>query len=77
MKPKLQIVGHPRDRMTERNVTEADIRSAILNAHTTVAGSTVTYIGPGQNGNDLKVWTLPPGFVGMDTTIIIKSVAWR
>lgn len=75
---KLQIVGHPQQRMAERGVTVADIESAIAGAHTTVTGErSVTYIGPGTDGRALKVWALPPGYVDQETTIIIKSVAWK
>lgn len=75
----LKIVGHPRDRMAERSVSVGDIEHAIRHAHTVVPSPprSITYIGPGLNGADLKVWALPPGYVDEHTTIIIKSTAWR
>lgn len=66
--------------MRQRGVTEADIENALRNYHSSVVSeraNSVTYIGPGMNGDDLKVWTLPPGIVDEDTTITIKSVAWK
>lgn len=74
---KLRIVGHPRERMSQRGVTEADIEHALENYHSSfVSRASVTYIGPGISGNDLKVWVLPPGIVD-DGATIIKSVAWK
>lgn len=76
---RLRIRGHPAKRMIERGVTEADIRSALENFHTRYEGpraDSVTYIGPGNNGADLKVFVLQPGIVE-DGATIIKSVAWR
>lgn len=61
---RLRIVGHPRDRMKERGITEDDIRHALQNHHTSYATSrqnSVVYIGPGLSGEDLEVYTLPPG----------------
>ncbi|WP_435744862.1 hypothetical protein [Nocardioides sp. SYSU DS0663] len=64
--------------MTQRKISEADIESAITNAHTTIGNdSAVTYVGPGVSGEDLKVWTLPPGYVDGTTTVIVKSAAWK
>lgn len=65
--------------MRQRGVTRADIETAITNAHTTMPGldGGVTYVGPGVNGNDLKVWVLSPGYVDEDTRITVKSVAWK
>lgn len=76
---RLRIVGHPRHQMARRQVSEADIRSALSQYHSsfTGKGDSITYIGPGVSGADLKVWALPPGYVDEETTIIIKSVAWK
>jgi len=77
---KLRIIGHPVRQMRLRSVTQADIEHALANHHMKIESSranSVTYEGPGMNGDVLKVWTLPPGIVDEDTTIIIKSVAWK
>lgn len=64
--------------MSERVVSRQDIEAAIRNAHTVVRGSTYTYVGPvPPDGRELKVWAMPPGYVDEETTIIIKSTAWR
>jgi hypothetical protein len=50
--------------MKERGITEDDIRHALQNHHTSYATSrqnSVVYIGPGLSGEDLEVYTLPPG----------------
>lgn len=66
---RLRIVGHPRQQMRRRPVTEDDIRSALASYHTSRPGrdGAITYIGPGVNGDDLKVWVLPPGLTDPDT----------
>lgn len=70
--------GHATARMQQRGISRRDIESAIASAHTVLAvGGSMTYIGPGLNGTDLKVWVLPPGYVDEDTTIIVKSAAWK
>lgn len=75
---RLGIRGHPIARMEQRGITRADIESAIAQHHTRIENETsITYVGPGVNGDDLKVWTLPPGYVDDDTTITIKSAAWK
>lgn len=76
---RLRIVGHPARQMQRRQVTRADIESALRSFHTSIAGKpdSITYIGPGVGGADLKVWALPPGFVDEETTVVIKSVAWK
>lgn len=62
--------------MAERGITEAHIESALGHAHTVISQSgSVTYVGPGVNGADLKVWAVPPGYV--DDATMIKSVVWR
>jgi len=65
--------------MTRRRVTRADIEHAIRNFHTSyeTQSDSIAYIGPGAGGEDLKVWALPPGYVDEETTIVIKSVAWK
>lgn len=74
---KLQIRGHPRRRMAERGITEADIRAALEGFHTSITGKdSVTYVGPGKNGEDLKVFVMLPGIVE-DGATIIKSAAWK
>ena len=76
---RLHIVGHPARRMRQRKVTGADIENAIRHHHTSVSTrpDSITYIGPGMSGQDLKVWVLPPGYADEDTTITVKSAAWR
>jgi len=77
---KLGIRGHPERRMRQRGITRADVENALTHHHTSVVSGrskSVLYIGPGMNGHDLKVWTMPPGIIDEDTTITIKSVAWK
>lgn len=54
---KILIQTHARDRMTERNVRFADIRSALVNAQTAVLGTTADWAvtGPDQAGAPLTV----------------------
>lgn len=76
----LRVQGHPVQQMARRGVTKLDIESAVANRHTSFASDrndSITYIGPGVDGSDLKVWVLPPGYVDEETTIIVKSVAWK
>lgn len=73
----LVIVGHPAERMRERGVTEADIRTALgACVMHTLGSNSVTHTGPGVNGNQLKVWTLGSEIVH-EGRLVIKSVAWR
>jgi len=73
---RLQIRGHPRQRMAQRGVTEADIEHALTYFQTrwqTPTGGT-QYVGPGIGGRRLKVWLVPPGLDA--DPVIVKSVAW-
>lgn len=75
---RLRIVGHPEKQMLRRGITRADIESALQRHHTMFAtGDSVRYIGPACNDQDLKVVTMPPGFVDADTVTVIKTVAWN
>lgn len=59
-------------------MTEADIEPAVRLAHTVITQcASVTYVGPGVKGADLKVRALPPGYVDDATMTQFKSVAWR
>lgn len=76
---RLVIVGHPRKRMLQRGITEADIRHALANVRSsweTPKGS-VQYVGPGLDGRELKVWVLLPGITSSEAEVVIKSVAWK
>ncbi|TIC84113.1 DUF4258 domain-containing protein [Nocardioides sp. GY 10127] len=76
----LVLRGHPLQRMAQRGITRADIENALANSHTTwtdPSKPSVTYIGPGLNGQDLKVWTVPPGVEDPSGRVIIKSAAWK
>ncbi|GEM_PF-1013051 len=75
----LVISGHPEHRMIERGISEGDIQSALAKYVTRIDGSgnSITYIGPGLNGLLLKVFLLKPGLIDMETTVIVKSVAWH
>lgn len=71
--------GHARNRMAERNVTEEDIRAVLDNYHSswsTPRGG-IQYEGIAPNGQTLKVWLLPPGYLNPDTTVTLMSVAWK
>ncbi len=77
---KLHCGRHAQQRMSRRHVSVEDIKNAIDCYHTRFESertNSITYIGPGIDGMDLKIWALPPGYVDEDTTIIIKSVAWK
>jgi len=65
--------------MRERRVTRADVEHAIRHHHSSWATRTggIQYEGPSPSGRILKVWLLPPGFVSEETTITVKSVAWK
>ena len=72
------IQGHPEQRMEERGVRVADIKSALENFHfSVVSGDAVQYEGPGLDGRTLKVWLLAPGLSGDHNRLILKSVAWK
>ncbi|MBZ5735636.1 DUF4258 domain-containing protein [Nocardioides sp. TRM66260-LWL] len=76
----LVIRGHPRERMRERKVTEADIENALSNFHTSMEDhpqDSIVYIGPGCDGRDLKVVLLRPGLQVPNSRLIVKTVAWR
>ena len=66
--------------MERRNISRADLENALANHHTSISSdksNSVTYIGPGMNGADLKVWVLPPVNLADGSTIVIKSAAWK
>lgn len=75
---RLVIVGHPVRRMAERGITEDDILSALRNNHSswTTRDGSIQYVGPGVDGRNLIVWTLPAE-LSEEATITIKSIAWR
>ena len=75
----LVIRGHPRRRMAERLVTEADIEHALCNHEMSwpAHDGGIAYQGPGMTGRSLKVWVLAPGYTGEDATVTVKSVAWK
>lgn len=76
---RLRIRGHPVLRMAERGISEEDIKHAVRHFHTRyeTKSHSIAYIGPGVDGRELKVWLLPPGYIDEDTTITVKSAAWR
>ena len=75
----LRISGHAKQRMRQRGVAEADIENAVLNYVSSweTAKKSVQYIGPGVDGRMLKVWLLPPGYSGSQSSVMVKSVAWQ
>jgi hypothetical protein len=74
---KLIIRPHARRRMAQRGIGRAHIRRAIENCHTRyeTPNNSICYIGPGEEGRDLKVWVLPDSDPA--TSVTVKSVAWR
>lgn len=75
----MRITWHAKKRMGERGVAEADIENAVVNCVSSweTAKKSVQYIGPGVDGRMLKVWLVPPGYGGPESSVIVKSVAWR
>lgn len=76
---QLVIVGHPAARMRQRGITPGDIEHA-LRSHVSswsTPKNSVQYVGPGLNGRELKVWLLPPGYLGEDSVVTVKSAAWK
>ena len=73
----LRFTQHVRERMRERDITEADVRSALANHFSSddTPKNSVRYIGPGLVGADLKVWIVQPGLSA--SPAIVKSAAWK
>ncbi|TDW91122.1 hypothetical protein EV647_4693 [Kribbella sp. VKM Ac-2566] len=76
---RLIIRGHALQRMRERHVTREDVENALRGRWLTLPErqNGIQYEGPGLDGRTLKVWLLPPGYVNEDTTMVLKSVAWK
>jgi hypothetical protein len=74
---RIAFRSYARAKMALRSVSEADVRSAIENAHTsyTTPKNSICYIGPGVDGRDLKVWVFP--HLPSATSLMVKTVAWR
>lgn len=74
---RYQLHGnHPKDRMRERNVTDADIQYCLKNYNYSVTSrKTYELQATFPDGRVLKTWILtpPPPTDG----VIIKSVAWK
>ncbi len=76
---RMIIRGHPAHRMRMRGIRDEDIEHALAHHHScwpTKEGG-LQYEGPAGDGRILKVWLLPPGYVDQDTTITVKSAAWK
>lgn len=73
----IRFLSHARDRMTERAISELDVRTALRNYHlsTQTPNNSVMYVGAAPDGRELKVWVLPPGITG--DLVTVKSVAWK
>lgn len=73
------IRGHPRERMTERGVTEADVLWVIENFSFSTPGkkgdATLLYGAPRNDGRVLKVVLI--GSPPRTEPYIVKTVAWR
>lgn len=72
-------IGHAANRLKERNITFDDIRHALANIQSTwtTKNGSIEYQGPGVSGDTLKVWLMHPGYIDEDTTITLKSAAWK
>lgn len=71
------FTNHVRSRMSQRDVTEGDVRNALRNVHTRYQTPTPSWCleGPGLNDKTLRIWC-PPGKAGPDR-YIVKSTAWK
>ena len=75
---RLILRGHPVKRMAERGVTEEQIRATLLSPDTTMPGDNGgrCYQRRFPDGRTLKVWLVQP-MSSTDTSVIVKSAAWR
>lgn len=73
----LRFTRHVRERMAQRRITKADVVNALTHYHSVenTPQNSVRYIGPGLNGDDLKVWIVQPGLSA--NPAIVKSAAWK
>ena|GEM_PF-5021274 len=73
----IRLTFHAMERMAQREITYADIESALMRqvlSFTTRQGS-LQIIGRTSSGRFLKVWVLEPPVSGVRFTI--KTVAWK
>lgn len=73
---EIRFTRYAQRRMSQRHVSEQDVRSALLNyfERTTTPKNSMRYKGPGTNGDTLKVWVFPDA--DPTSNKVVKTVAW-
>ncbi len=67
---------YARRRMTQRRVSEQDVRHALENYFERISTpkNSMRYRGPAPDGRTLKVWVFPDAHPGAGK--VVKTVAW-